>query len=264
MAQSDTVTILFVADIVGKPGFDALNIFLPGLLKKHRVDLCIANGENGAKGRGLTEQIARNYFNIGVDVVTGGNHSWNVAAFRRYLDTTSRVLRPLNYPDETPGHGSTLVQTKSGHHIGVINLQGRTFMYPIDCPFKKGLEEVERLRQRTNIIFIDVHAEATAEKLALAWYLDGKISALVGTHTHIQTSDERILPRGTAYITDVGMTGPNDSVIGLDVNVAIKRFMSQIPEKYVIATSNNRLNGVLLAIDPASGRAKSIERINLP
>lgn len=264
MANSETVTILFIADIVGKPGFEVLNAFLPGLLKKHRVDLCIANGENGSKGLGLTEQIAKNYFNIGVDVITGGNHSWNIASFRRYLDTTNRVLRPLNYPDETPGHGSTLVQTKSGHRIGVVNLQGRTFMYPIDCPFKKGLEEVDRLRQKTNIIFIDVHAEATAEKLALGWYLDGKISALVGTHTHIQTADERILPRGTAYITDAGMTGPNDSVIGLDVNVAIKRFISQIPEKYVIATSNNRLNGVLVEVDPESGRSKSIERINLP
>lgn len=262
--SSQDVSILFIADIVGKPGYTALSAFLPGLLKKYNVDICIANGENGAKGNGLSEDIARKFLDLGIDVITGGNHSWAFADFRRYLDTSNKVLRPLNYPSEAPGRGSTLFRTKKGHIVGVLNLQGRTFMYPIDCPFKAGMEEAERLRQSTNIIFVDMHAEASAEKMAMGWHLDGHVSAVVGTHTHVQTADERILPRGTAYITDAGMTGPNDSVIGMDVDTALKRFMTQVPERYKMATSNNRVNGVAIKVDAATGRARSIERINLP
>ena len=263
MSEKD-VSILFIADIVGKPGYTALSAFLPSLLKKYRVDICIANGENGTKGNGLTEEVAKKYFELGVDVITGGNHSWTFADFRHYLDTSNKVLRPLNYPAEAPGNGSVLFKTNRGHLVGVINLQGRTFMYPIDCPFKTAGEEIDRLKQSTNIIFIDFHAEATAEKLALGWYLDGRASAVIGTHTHVQTADERILPKGTAYLSDAGMTGPNDSVIGLEVDVAIKRFLTQIPERYKMATSNNRVNGVALLVDSTTGRAKSIERVNLP
>ena len=259
-----SATLLFIADIVGKPGYEIMATYLPSLKKQYNVDVCIANGENGAMGKGTTEQLVKKYKSLGVDVITGGNHSWTYAAFRRYLDQTDSVLRPANYPDEAPGKGTTLFKTENGLVIGVLNLQGRTFMYPIDCPFKRGLEEIERLRQKTNIIFVDVHAEASAEKLALGWYFDGKASALVGTHTHVQTADERILPRGTAYITDAGMTGPNDSVIGLEVNVAIKRFISGIPEHYKTATSNNRLNGVVVQVDAETGRAEKITRINLP
>ena len=264
MSDKNLLTILFIADIVGKPGLDIITALLPNLKKQYRVDLCIANGENGYNGRGLTEQIVRKYMNAGIDIVTGGNHSWNFAEFRRYLDTATKVLRPLNYPDETPGKGALVYTTQSGHQVGIINLQGRTFMSPIDCPFKKCLYEIERIKQKTNIIFVDFHAEATAEKIALAWYLDGKISALVGTHTHVQTADERILPGGTAYISDAGMTGPFDSVIGMDVNVAIKRFVTQLPEKYRMATSNIRMNAVVVEINTSNGRAKSIKRINLP
>ena len=264
MSEEKVVTILFIADIVGKPGLDILSGLLPNLKKKYKVDLCIANGENGFRGKGLTEKLVKTYNSIGIDIITGGNHSWNFADFRAYLDTTSRALRPLNYPDETPGKGSTLIKTAHGVLVGVINLQGRTFMYPIDCPFKKGLEEVDRLKEKTNIIFVDFHAEATAEKVALGWFLDGKVSAVIGTHTHIQTADERILPQGTGYLTDAGMTGPCDSVIGLETPIAIKRFMTQLPEKYVIATSNIRLNGVILKIDAVTGRTQHIERLNLP
>lgn len=264
MANKNTITILFIADIVGKPGLEVITALLPNLKKQYNVQVCIANGENGYNGKGLTEQIVRKYFTAGIDVITGGNHTWNFAEFRSYLDTATRVIRPLNYPEEAPGKGACLFTTPDGLVVGVMNLQGRTFMSPIDCPFKKSLEEIERLRQKTHIIFVDFHAEATAEKIALGWYLDGKVSALVGTHTHVQTADERILPRGTAFISDVGMTGPFDSVIGLDVEVAIKRFVTQLPEKYMVATSNIRLNGVVIEVDVATGRAKSIKRINLP
>jgi metallophosphoesterase (TIGR00282 family) len=257
-------SILFIADLIGKPGLDAATVYLPSLKTKYRVDFCIANGENGAQGKGLTEQIAKKYLSIGIDVITGGNHSWNFAEFRRYLDESDRVLRPANYPDEAPGKGAVVLKTASGLSVGVINLQGRTFMYNIDCPFKRGLEHAESLRRQTNLIIVDMHAEATAEKSALAWYLDGKVSAVVGTHTHVQTADERILPRGTAFITDAGMTGPVDSVIGLDVQIAVKRFLSGIPEHYQAATSNIRFNGVVIELDVQSGRASSIERINLP
>ena len=262
--QKSTATILFIADVVGKPGYDILATFLPSLKKKYDADLCVINGENGEKGKGTTEALVKKYAALGVDLITGGNHSWTYAAFRRYLDESNRVLRPANYPIEAPGKGASVVHTQKGFSIGVLNLQGRTFMYQIDCPFKRGMEEIDRLLQQTNIIVVDVHAEASAEKIALGWYFDGKASAVIGTHTHVQTADERILPKGTAYITDAGMTGPNDSVIGLDINVAIKRFISGIPEHYQMATANNRLNGVVIQVDATTGRAQSIERINLP
>jgi hypothetical protein len=264
VSNKKSATLLFIADIVGKPGFDILSTYLPSLKKKYDVDMCIANGENGVKGKGTTEEIVKKYTSLGIDVITGGNHSWTYAEFRNYLDQSNRVLRPANYPEEAPGKGSILFKTERGLSIGVLNLQGRTFMYPIDCPFKRGMEELERLQQQTNIIFVDVHAEASAEKIALAWYFDGKASAVIGTHTHVQTADERILPKGTAYITDAGMTGPNDSVIGLDVDVAIKRFISGIPEHYQMATTNNRINGVVIDVEKETGRATTITRINLP
>jgi metallophosphoesterase (TIGR00282 family) len=264
VSNKKNATILFIADIVGRPGFEALSTYLPSLKKKYNVDMTIVNGENGEKGKGTTEQLVKKLNTLGVDVITGGNHSWTFAAFRRYLDQTDRVLRPANYPDEAPGKGSTIYKTESGLLIGVVNLMGRTFMYNIDCPFKRGLEEIERLRLKTNIIFVDVHAEATAEKIALGWYFDGKASAVIGTHTHVQTADERLLTKGTAYITDAGMTGPTDSVIGLDVDVAIKRFISGIPEHYQMATSNVRLNGVVVDVDIQTGRAQNISRINVP
>ena len=261
---SDTITILFIADIVGKPGIQTVELFLSALKKKYRVDLTIANGENALRGMGISDEIARQLLGLGIDLLTGGNHIWSNHSYRVFLDTSDRVLRPLNYPDSVPGKGSTLFKTKSGLSVGVMNLQGRTFMQPIDCPFVAADMEIQRLAQYTPIIFVDFHAEATAEKIALGHFLDGKISALVGTHTHVQTADEKILAHGTAYITDVGMTGPQDSVIGMDKQVAIKRFMTSLPEKYHLASGDNHLNAVVLKIDSKTGIAKSIERINLP
>lgn len=264
MPSNTIINILFIADIVGRPGLDIVERLLPGLKKQYSINLCIANGENGAAGKGLTSTLARQYTNIGVDVISSGNHIWDNSGFRKELDILHNVLRPLNYPPTTPGKGSLIVQTKTGHQIAVLNLQGRTFMATIDCPFRLGLKEVDRLRQKTKIIIVDFHAEATAEKMAIGWYLDGKVSAVIGTHTHVQTADERILPQGSAYITDAGMTGPHDSVIGLDKSVAIKRFLHQIPEKYKIGSGNSRFCGVVVSVDGETGRAKSIERINLP
>lgn len=264
MSGNNLLTIFFIADIVGKPGLDIVSALLPTLKKQYRVDLVIANGENGAHGKGLTETIARQYLNIGIDVITGGNHTWNDGQFRKYLDTASKTLRPLNYPHGVPGRGSTIVKSYRDVPVGVLNLQGRTFLYPIECPFKIGMIEIERLRKQTPVIIVDFHAEATAEKIALAWYLDGHASAVIGTHTHVQTADERILPKGTAYITDAGMTGPYDSVIGLDTDIAIRRFLYQLPEKYKVASFNNRLNGVVIEIDHTTGHATRITRVNLP
>jgi metallophosphoesterase (TIGR00282 family) len=256
--------VLFIADIIGKPGMDVVAGLLPGLKKSYAIDLCIANGENADGGNGLTETLVRQLFSLGVDVITGGNHTWGNAQFRSYLDSSQKVLRPLNYPPQAPGRGSTVVMTSRQIPVAVLNLQGRTFLYPIDCPFRTGHEEVDRLRDKTPIIVVDFHAEATAEKAALAWYLDGSVSAIIGTHTHVQTADERIMPKGTAFITDVGMTGPHDSVIGMDAQVAIKRFTTVLPEKYRIASANIRLNGALVEIDVPSGRALKISRINVP
>lgn len=259
-----TVNILFIADVVGNPGLDIVEKNLDAIKREYNIDACIANGENGKNGKGLTETLAKKYFSLGIDVITGGNHTWNFANFRQYLNTTRRVLRPLNYPDEVPGYGWTTISTKAGIEVGVINLQGRTFMYPIDCPFKKSMEIIKTLKKKTSIIIIDFHAEASAEKMALAWYLDGKVSAIIGTHTHVQTADERILPHGTAYITDAGMTGPYDSVIGLEPQIAIKRFISQIPERYHIASGRSQFCGVVVKISPETGRTENIIRIYLP
>ncbi len=262
--MSKEIRILFIADIVGKPGLEILTRLLPGLLEKHKVDFCIANGENGCEGKGLTAKLARTYFSLGVNVITSGNHIWDNRDIYELMKTDPRILRPSNYPEGNRGKGSAVVEIDDGLKIAVLNLQGRTFMFSIDCPFRKGAEEVRRLQKETNIIFVDFHAEASAEKIALGWYLDGKVSALVGTHTHVPTADERILPAGTAYITDAGMTGPFDSVIGLQTDLAIRRFMYQTPVRYRPAQENIRLCGVLVGIDPETGKANSIERISLP
>jgi hypothetical protein len=261
---SNHITLLFIADIVGKPGLQVVQTYLPILKKQYKVDMCIANGENGYNGKGLTEKIAKLYFDNGIDVITGGNHIWQNAGYRRYLDESDRVLRPLNYPHQAPGKGSTLFKIRDNLSVGVLNVQGRTFMYPIDCPFRTTEEEIDRLKQSTRIIFVDFHAEATAEKSAFGWYFDGKVSAIVGTHTHVQTADERILPYGTAYISDAGMTGPHDSVIGMDIQIAIKRFITQVPERYRLAVGNDRFCGVVIKVDAHTGQAKKITRINLP
>ena len=258
------INILFIADIVGKGGFEKTNAHLADLKREHDIHLTIANGENGASGKGLTTQVANSFFEIGIDVITSGNHIWNKDRFFQTLDEHPRILRPLNYPPDCPGHGSCTLDLDQDIRAAVINLQGRSFMYNIDCPFRTADREIQRLHGKgIRTIIIDFHAEATAEKIALGRYLDGKVAAVIGTHTHVQTADEQIFPGGTAYITDAGMTGPHDSVIGMDVDTAIRRFMTQLPVHYKMAYENLRLCGVVITIDGLTGKAKSIHRLQV-
>ncbi|MFQ5638844.1 MAG: TIGR00282 family metallophosphoesterase [bacterium] len=264
MNKKNEINILFIADIVGKSGLDIVSKITPSLKEKYRIDFCIANGENGCEGKGLTKRIAQDYFNLGIDIITSGNHIWDNRDIYEELNSSAKILRPLNYPDGNYGKGSTVVNLENGLKIGVVNLQGRTFMYSIDCPFKTGLSEIRRMQKETDIILVDFHAEATAEKCAMGWWLDGKVSAVIGTHTHVQTADERILPEGTAYITDVGMTGPFDSVIGMKKEVAIKRFLHQTPARFKMAEKNLRYCAVVVTVNCESGCSTKIQRINLP
>lgn len=258
-----TINILFVGDIVGKPGLQMVQTWLPSLAKKYKADFVIANGENSADGKGCTEKEGKAIFALDVDVITSGNHIWDKRQSQEYLKTENRILRPLNYPKGTYGRGFIIAGSKKGK-VGVLNLQGRAFMSPIDCPFRAADWAISRIQQETKVIFVDFHAEATAEKLALANYIKGKVSAVIGTHTHIQTADERIFPEGTAYLTDSGMTGPYDSVIGMKTDAAINRFLYQTPQKYQSATENNHLCGVALKVETETGHAVEIERICLP
>lgn len=255
------LNILFIADIVGKPGYNIVKANLRQIKEQYKIGFCIANGENGAGGKGITESIARDYFTTGIDVITGGNHIFEKTKSYKLLSENRYVLRPINYPPKNYGKGSLVYTLNDGVKIGVINAQGRTFMYSIDCPFRVVAEEVKRLQNLTDIIIIDFHAEATAEKVAFGYYFDGKVSAVIGTHTHVQTADEQILPLGTGYITDAGMTGPRDSVIGLQKDIAIRRFISQIPSRYQIADSPAQFCGVVIGVDVDTGKTRHIERI---
>jgi 2',3'-cyclic-nucleotide 2'-phosphodiesterase len=258
------LTILFVADVFAQAGRRAAAEQIPWFVRNRGVDLVVANAENAAGGFGLTENIVDKLRSYGADVITSGNHVWDRKEFIPYLQRTDRVLRPLNYPVEAPGSGSVLVQTRSGLWAGVISLQGRTGLPPIDCPFHAARAEVDRLRQHTQVIFIDFHAEATSEKVALGWYLDGRVSAIIGTHTHVQTADERILPGGTAYLTDAGMTGPTESVIGVRPELAIERFVTQVPVRFQPAEGDALFCGAIVQVDPTTGRAAAIERVRVP
>ena len=256
--------LLYISDIVGDPGFEILLSCIKDIKNDNRITLTVANGENGTSGKGLTQKTVNEYFDIGIDIITSGNHIWNREKFYSVLDEDNRILRPANYPSGCPGRGSTITEVYPGIKAGIINLQGRAFMYPIDCPFRAANTEIQRMEEEgVRIIIIDFHAEATAEKMALGWYVDGRVSAIIGSHTHVQTADERILPGGTAYITDAGMTGPFDSVIGMDKEVAIKRFYTQLPVHYKIATENLKCCGVIITIDPESGKAQSISRFQI-
>ncbi len=258
-----SVNVLFVGDIIGKPGMDLVQTWLPGLIQKYKTDLVIANGENASDGKGCTSKEGKILFELGVHVITGGNHTWDKHLSQDYLKSEPRVLRPLNYPKGTYGNGYFIADSKKGK-IAVLNLQGRTFMPTIDCPFRSAEWALSKFKNETKVIIVDMHAEATAEKIAMSYFLDGKVSALLGTHTHIQTSDERILPGGTAYITDVGMTGPYDSVIGMKVQPALNRFLYQTPQKYETAKNNVHLCGIFLKIDVDTGKALEIARILFP
>ncbi len=237
---------------------------LPRLRAEWDVDFCIANGENAAAGFGLTRGTADEIFAQGVDVITTGNHLWDRKEAAELVVQEPRVLRPANYPPTVPGRGFGLFPSQDGTRVGVLNLLGRVFIKEVDCPFRCAKAAVEQLCKETRIILVDMHAEATSEKVALSWYLDGKVSAVVGTHTHVQTADERVLPNGTGYITDAGMTGPFDSVIGIEKEAAIKRFLTQLAVRLTPAREDVRLNGVLLDVDEAYGTCRSIERVSLP
>ena len=256
------IRLLFIGDIVGKPGRDLVRQGLQSIVEYHQIDLVIANIENAAGGFGITREIGEQLLDLGIDVMTSGNHIWDKREALDYIGIEPRLLRPANYPAGAPGNGSFLARTRDGRSVGVINVMGRVFMTSLDDPFAVVLAEIEKLRERTRVIFVDVHAEATSEKLAMGWHLDGKVTAVVGTHTHVQTADERILPKGTAYLTDAGMTGPHDSIIGVEVAPALARFLSALPQKFETATGNPRLNAVIVEADDQSGRATEIERLN--
>jgi metallophosphoesterase (TIGR00282 family) len=254
--------VLFIGDIVGKPGREILRKGLRPLVEREGVDLVIANAENAAAGFGVTKDIGDTLLEAGVHVMTSGNHIWAKKEVVPYITAEPRLLRPANYPAGVPGRGSYVAQTGDGRAVGVINVMGRVFMANIDDPFTVVLREIEAMRARTRVIIVDFHAEATSEKVAMGWHLDGKVTLVVGTHTHVQTADERILPNGTAYLTDAGMTGPHDSIIGMEREPSLARFLNGMPAKYEPATGNPRLNGVMIEADPKTGRALSISRVS--
>jgi len=253
--------LLFIGDIVGEPGRRAIKILLPGLVKKNKVDCVVVNAENAAGGSGITPPIASELLSYGADLITSGDHIWKRKEATELLNEEPRVLRPLNYPKGAPGSGSAIISVGDKAKIAVINLIGRVFMQAVECPFKTSKEDIESIKKSTPNIFIDIHAEATSEKIALGWYLDGLVTAVMGTHTHVQTADEKILPNGTAYITDVGMTGPFDSVIGRKKEEILTRFITQMPTRFHMAEDDIWLNAVLIDFDEKRGKANSIKRI---
>ncbi len=253
--------ILFIGDIVGQPGRKMVARHLQALVATHGVDMVLANAENAAAGFGITPSVGEELFRMGIDLLTSGNHVWDKKEAEAYVAKESRVLRPANYPDEVPGSGAYVLR-KADRSLGVVNLQGRAFLPSIDCPFKAADREIAGLRQVTDSILVDFHAEATAEKQAFGWYVDGRVSAVIGTHTHVQTADERILPSGTAYLTDVGMTGPRDSVIGIRPDEAIQKFITQMPKKFNLAEGSVQLSAVVLDIAD-DGSARSIQRLQI-
>ena len=263
--MSNPVTLLFIGDIVGKPGRTITRLALPRLVARHGIDLVIANVENAAGGNGITREIAETLLDYGVQVMTTGNHVWDKKEAIAYIENQPRLLRPGNYPAGVPGRGHCSVLTPNGVAIGVVNVMGRIFMNPLDNPFHvvRGQIEMVRAEHGARIVFVDFHAEATSEKKAMGWHLDGEVTVVAGTHTHVQTADERILPNGTAYITDVGMTGPHDSIIGVDPRPALKRFLDGMPAKFDTATRNPRVNAIVVTADPETGRARTITRVDL-
>ena len=256
------VKLLFIGDIVGEPGRRAVTLLLPKLRRKHELDLVIANGENSAGGSGITPKTAEEIFAAGVDIITTGDHLWDQKEVITLLQNESRFLRPLNYPAGTPGRGSVVYQANNQPPVAIMNLQGRTFMPDLDNPFVAARAEVEKLREKTNIIFVDFHAEATSEKIAMGRMLDGQVSAVVGTHTHVQTADEQIFPGGTAFLSDAGFTGPHESVIGREIEPVIKRFMTLQPQRFGVAEKDVKLQGVMIEINPHTGKAEKIERVS--
>ncbi|MEW6546624.1 MAG: TIGR00282 family metallophosphoesterase [Bacillota bacterium] len=257
------VRVLFVGDVVGKPGRQLLAQLLPSYLEEGKLDLVVANGENAAGGLGITPEVAAELFAMGVDVLTSGNHLWDKKEVMPFLEREERLLRPLNWPGDPPGRGSLVLQSRSGILVAVACAMGRVFApVLLDCPFRALAREVERLRAQTPVILVDFHAEATSEKVAMGWFLDGRVSAVIGTHTHVQTADEVVLPRGTAYITDAGMTGPWHSVIGVRTEIIVQRFLDQLPSRFDVARGPRQFNAVSIDVDETTGEARSIQRIS--
>jgi len=254
-------TVLFVADVCGRPGRQAAAHLVKPLKEEFTADHVVANIENAAGGFGITPEMSRKMFTYGIDIQTSGNHVWDRVQVLEYLDECPRLLRPANYPQPAPGHGS-FVDTVGVHKAAVINLMGRVFMSNIDCPFRTADQEIEKIQGQTPIILIDFHGEATSEKQALLYYLDGRVSAVIGTHTHVQTADEKISPRGTAYITDAGMTGPHDSIIGMEKGPSLGRFLTGTPKRFTTATDDVRIQGVVIRIDADTGMALHIDRFS--
>lgn len=253
--------ILFIGDIVGEPGRKAVKELVPKITKREKIDFIVANGENTAGGSGVTPALVDELLSYGVDVITSGDHIWKRKEIIDRIAQDARILRPANYPREAPGFGSTVVQSKAGVDVGVINIQGRVFMQAIEDPFRVVKSELDRIKNKARVIIVDVHAEATSEKMALGWFLDGLVSAVIGTHTHVQTADEKILPQGTAFLTDAGMTGPFDSVIGRNKEQILARFMTQMPTKFEMAEGDIQLHGAIIDIDEKTGKANSIKRV---
>ncbi len=255
--------VLFIGDIVGKAGRKAVREGVPDLVSKLKIDFVIANAENAAGGFGITKSVGEELFSLGIDVLTSGNHIWDKKEAVNYIPKENRLLRPANYPAEVPGAGSIVMKTAAGEKIAILNVSGRVFMNQLDCPFKTAEKELPILKEQTNVIIVDFHAEATSEKSAFGWFLDGTASAVVGTHTHVQTADEKILPKGTAFISDVGMTGPADSIIGVKKEQIINKFLTGIPCRFETARAEPLLSCVVLEINPKTGTSTSIQRLQL-
>ena len=255
--------ILFIGDIIGEPGRKTVARHVSKLVREQGVEFVIANAENAAGGFGVTPDIARELFAAGVHVITSGNHIWDKKEIIEYIKKEPRLLRPANYPKGVPGNGSVVATAASGEKVGVLQLMGRVSMPTLDCPFRVGRHEVEALRRETRTVIVDMHAEATSEKTAMGWYLDGDVSGVFGTHTHVQTADERILPKGTAYLTEVGMVGPSESVIGITKDIAIEKFLTQMPRRFEVAPGPCVFSAVLFDVDTAVGKAISIERLRI-
>jgi len=257
------VRILYIGDIMGEPGRRAVGRMVPRVVSQRQVDVVIGNGENVAGGFGITPELAEELFEMGLSVITTGNHAWDKKEILDYFPREPRLLRPANYPAGVPGHGSYVVETPGGEKLAVLQLMGRAYMPTLDCPFQVAKQEVAKLKRETAAVLVDMHAEATSEKMAMGHYLDGDVIAVVGTHTHVQTADEQILPKGTAYLTDIGMTGPLHGVIGVKKELAIEKFLTGMPKRFEVASGPTVFCAVLIEVDAQLGKAITIERIRV-
>ncbi|MCA9499584.1 MAG: TIGR00282 family metallophosphoesterase [Nitrospirales bacterium] len=257
------MNVLFIGDIMGEPGRRVILKHLSKVIQEYQIDLVIGNGENAAGGFGITREVAEDLFDLGLSIITLGNHAWDKREALEYLQKEQRVIRPANYPDGVPGKGTCVVETIQGERLGILQLMGRVFMPMVDCPFRVAERELAQLTTQTHCILVDMHAETTSEKMAMGYFLDGKVSAVLGTHTHVQTADEQILPQGTGYLTDVGMTGPVQSVIGMKPNLVIQKFLTQLPKRFEVATGPSVLSAAVLNLHSSTGKTTHITRLRV-